>query len=234
MTLGLKTKAAADKSPFAASIESSQSVDKTPSHTRHTDMSAEELTSDSVQGGVAIGGDMKSSFDVNTRHAACDCGRLCPVRKARATNVVCPWSVTEGANDRSELPPIRSITQRDLTTGQSRVDVATVSLNMSRIATTQIRLALFPSMMAALLCSLILGACGGGSDSDSNGAVGLANGTPYRSWVATPFDGRAVIGFQGWYGCPGDLPGNNAWFHWFNGTPSSKTMLTDMLPDTSI
>lgn len=40
MTLRLEAKAAAEKFPFAASIESSQSVDKTPSQTRQTDMSA--------------------------------------------------------------------------------------------------------------------------------------------------------------------------------------------------
>lgn len=177
---------------------------------------------------------MKSSCDLNTRHAACDCAGLCTVRKARATNVVSARFVAEGAVDRSELLPARPIPQPDLTTGQSRVDVATVYLTISRIATTQIRLVLFRFMLAALVCSIFVGACGGGSNLDSNGAVSLADAEPFRSRVATPFDGRAVIGFQGWYGCPGDLPGNNVWFHWFNGMPSSKTMLTDMLPDTSI
>ena len=94
------------------------------------------------------------------------------------------------------------------------------------------RKATLGSILTALLCSLVLGACGGGTA--SNGTAELPGVTTSRLLVPTPFDGRAVIGFQGWFGCPGDLPGNDAWVHWFNGTPSAKTMLTDMLPDTSM
>lgn len=46
-------------------------------------------------------------------------------------------------------------------------------------------------------------------------------------------DHRLVLGYQGWFGCPGDFEGNQAWYHWFSGAPASQNLTVDLLPDTS-
>lgn len=48
--------------------------------------------------------------------------------------------------------------------------------------------------------------------------------------AAQPLAGRVVIGYQGWFGCPGDVDGNARWFHWFRGHPAPDRLLVDMLP----
>jgi hypothetical protein len=62
--------------------------------------------------------------------------------------------------------------------------------------------------MAALLLLLALGA--------ASAAEGL--------------EGRLIVGYQGWFGCPGDFEGNRAWQHWFQGEPSAETLTVDQLP----
>jgi hypothetical protein len=46
--------------------------------------------------------------------------------------------------------------------------------------------------------------------------------------------GNHVVGYQGWFGCPGDK-GANRWFHWFRGqqsTPGAE-LTVDLWPDVS-
>lgn len=47
---------------------------------------------------------------------------------------------------------------------------------------------------------------------------------------AEGLDGRLIVGYQGWFGCPGDFEGNRAWQHWFQGPPSAQTLTVDQLP----
>ncbi len=43
--------------------------------------------------------------------------------------------------------------------------------------------------------------------------------------------GRMIVGYQGWFGCPGDAPGNQNWEHWFfNNKPDAANLSVDMLP----
>ena len=45
--------------------------------------------------------------------------------------------------------------------------------------------------------------------------------------------GKHVVGYQGWFSCPGDKSGRG-WGHWFrSGPPSASSLATDMWPDTS-
>lgn len=45
--------------------------------------------------------------------------------------------------------------------------------------------------------------------------------------------GRVMVGYQGWFGCPGDAPGNQDWVHWFfNNKPDAANLSVDMLPST--
>jgi hypothetical protein len=45
--------------------------------------------------------------------------------------------------------------------------------------------------------------------------------------------GKVLLGYQGWFNCPGDgSPGNN-WRTWARGTPAPDTLTIDMYPDLS-
>lgn len=47
--------------------------------------------------------------------------------------------------------------------------------------------------------------------------------------------GRLIVGYQGWFGCPGDFEDNKVWYHWFtNGalTANVDWLTVDMLPTT--
>lgn len=45
--------------------------------------------------------------------------------------------------------------------------------------------------------------------------------------------GKVLVGYQGWFRCPGDGSPNNAWSHWSKGIPAPETMSVDLFPDTS-
>jgi len=47
----------------------------------------------------------------------------------------------------------------------------------------------------------------------------------------TTLDGKVLLGYQGWFNCPGDGDPNRGWRSWANGTPSPKTLTVDMYPD---
>jgi hypothetical protein len=45
--------------------------------------------------------------------------------------------------------------------------------------------------------------------------------------------GMVLVGYQGWFRCPGDGSPANAWSHWSKGLPGPETMSVDLYPDTS-
>jgi hypothetical protein len=47
----------------------------------------------------------------------------------------------------------------------------------------------------------------------------------------TTLDGKVLLGYQGWFNCPGDGATNRGWRSWANDTPSAKTLTVDMYPD---
>jgi hypothetical protein len=47
------------------------------------------------------------------------------------------------------------------------------------------------------------------------------------------FAGRLIVGYQGWFGCPGDFRANREWQHWFDGPPDGRTLTVDMLPSVA-
>ena len=59
-----------------------------------------------------------------------------------------------------------------------------------------------------------------------SGAVAQA---PDRSTIV----GKTLVGYQGWFRCPGDGSPDNSWSHWSKGTPSPSTMAVDVYPDVS-
>ena len=45
---------------------------------------------------------------------------------------------------------------------------------------------------------------------------------------------KMLLGYQGWFACPGDGSPVNAWIHWFRSqTPTAANATVDFLPDTS-
>jgi hypothetical protein len=45
-----------------------------------------------------------------------------------------------------------------------------------------------------------------------------------------PFQGKVLVGYQGWFRCPGDGSPRNAWSHWSRGIPSLEILSIDVLP----
>lgn len=60
--------------------------------------------------------------------------------------------------------------------------------------------------------------------------AGSASAAPPAPLVPQALAGRVVVGYQGWFGCPGDFENNTQWLHWFQGEPSATSLLVDMLP----
>src|SRR5713226_3524517 len=45
--------------------------------------------------------------------------------------------------------------------------------------------------------------------------------------------GAVLVGYQGWFRCPGDGSPGNEWSHWSKGAPTAESMSVDLYPDTS-
>jgi hypothetical protein len=43
-------------------------------------------------------------------------------------------------------------------------------------------------------------------------------------------EGKLIVGYQGWFGCPGDFEGNTRWQHWFEGPASDGRFVVDQVP----
>lgn len=50
---------------------------------------------------------------------------------------------------------------------------------------------------------------------------------------ALPFRGTVLVGYQGWFRCPGDGSPRNVWSHWSKAVPSPETVSIDLYPDVS-
>ena len=52
--------------------------------------------------------------------------------------------------------------------------------------------------------------------------------------AAAPFDGgaRVLVGYQGWFRCPGDGSPVNQWIHWLGGPAGARHVNVDLFPDT--
>ena len=51
---------------------------------------------------------------------------------------------------------------------------------------------------------------------------------------ATGLKFRLIVGYQGWFGCPEDMPGNTRWEHWFyKNDPRVEHLAVDLLPSVA-
>jgi hypothetical protein len=74
--------------------------------------------------------------------------------------------------------------------------------------------------------------------SNSQNSVTLSNLTGTRFFRlgdavdTSTLDRKMLLGYQGWFVCPGDGSAVNAWVHWFrNQTPAATNATVDFLPD---
>jgi hypothetical protein len=95
----------------------------------------------------------------------------------------------------------------------------------------------FDGLLCTVLCALLASACSGASGAGPAVNAAPANAlaqpaaAPPQSSVAS-LENRLIMGYQGWFGCPGDFGGNTEWVHWFTGEPAANHLLVDMLPAT--
>jgi hypothetical protein len=67
----------------------------------------------------------------------------------------------------------------------------------------------------------------------SFGLLLLCGGWPARAAkLDTDLRGKVLVGYQGWFRCPGDGSPQDHWSHWSKGIPSPATMSVDLYPDT--
>lgn len=99
-----------------------------------------------------------------------------------------------------------------------------------------------------MLACVAMSSCGGGGGNDAaldasataaTASVLTATSTTSKQLLAavqiplpasTGLSGKLVVGYQGWFGCPGDFEGNAGWQHWFHNTVSPTTVTFDMMP----
>lgn len=101
--------------------------------------------------------------------------------------------------------------------------------------------------LGSVLVVLVVAACGSsvptlgpsGTLQPTTAATAQATATASPTSTALPhttvdpstMDGKLLMGYQGWFSCPGD-PSGNGWLHWFNGTvPDAAHLRVDMWPD---
>jgi len=80
------------------------------------------------------------------------------------------------------------------------------------VKTTNHRCRLFKFIFGVLLCQILF--------LEQSALAEQANG----------LNGRLILGYQGWFGCPGDDGQNKEWQHWFPGHPNPQEILIDMIP----
>lgn len=78
-----------------------------------------------------------------------------------------------------------------------------------------------PTVLRGSVVSLAI-ALGSGS--------GWADPTPSLDHPHQGLEGRLIVGYQGWFGCPGDFEGNRDWQHWFIRSVKPENFTVDMLP----
>lgn len=59
----------------------------------------------------------------------------------------------------------------------------------------------------------------------------LSHGVCHGQLNLRELQGKLLVGYQGWFGCPGDFADNTEWVHWFfNNEPRVENLAVDFLP----
>lgn len=64
-------------------------------------------------------------------------------------------------------------------------------------------------------------------------SLGDSGALQAQSSQAPHLQGTVLVGYQGWFRCPGDGSPRNTWSHWSKGVPSADTLSIDLYPDVS-
>jgi hypothetical protein len=51
--------------------------------------------------------------------------------------------------------------------------------------------------------------------------------------IGQDMQARVLVGYQGWFRCPGDGSPRHSWSHWSRGVPSPETLTIDLYPDVN-
>ncbi len=51
--------------------------------------------------------------------------------------------------------------------------------------------------------------------------------------ICQDMQAKVLVGYQGWFRCPGDGSPRNNWSHWSRGVPSPETLSIDLYPDVN-
>jgi hypothetical protein len=65
----------------------------------------------------------------------------------------------------------------------------------------------------------------------ATGFFGGPRGLPAKNSHDALARGTLLVGYQGWFRCPGDGSPRNAWSHWSRGVPSPESLSIDLYPD---
>ncbi len=142
---------------------------------------------------------------------------------SNATTISSPVSVSLAA-----LPPVP---QLSIALSSNIVTLFWPTDNTAVVVQTVSNLAAAGSWNNLTNSSIILN----GSNSISLPAAGAASFYRLGSEVdPSAMFHKLLMGYQGWFSCPGDGSAPNQWLHWFrNNTPVATNALTDVWPDVS-
>ena len=51
--------------------------------------------------------------------------------------------------------------------------------------------------------------------------------------IGQDMQAKVLVGYQGWFRCPGDGSPRNSWSHWSRGVPAPETLSIDLYPDVN-
>ncbi|WP_124551357.1 glycoside hydrolase family 71/99-like protein [Burkholderia sp. Bp9015] len=60
--------------------------------------------------------------------------------------------------------------------------------------------------------------------------IASLGGIACASESGSGLSGRVIVGYQGWFGCPGDFEGNASWQHWFIKAVRPQYLTVDLIP----
>ena len=63
--------------------------------------------------------------------------------------------------------------------------------------------------------------------------LSLGSGASASAAPHDTLNNQLVVGFQGWFMCPGDGRAHGGWNHWFSGKPDAAHFSVELMPDTS-
>lgn len=103
------------------------------------------------------------------------------------------------------------------------------------------------TICGALVCAAQVeqGAISGAVADQTRAAIGAAKVTATNEGTNTmvlfgtdvvdssTLQGKVLLGYQGWFNCPGDGAPGNSWRTWARGVPAANTLTVDLYPDLS-